>query len=154
MISYRYTVVYTRINSISQSNISVLTCEMSHGLTHAHMRHGPRCVWFLSSSIFLCVHQAGLRNIEEEAAPELHRAISGELVTEEEMDRVTEDAAVEGIFRVTGQDGKMNGKGGWGREGSMEVWIFYRQWNNLPCLHSVSSLGEPIWKLWYTATEL
>lgn len=58
---------------------------------------------------FLCVHQAGLRNIEEEAAPELHRAISGDLVTEEEIDRVTDDTAVEGIFRVTGQDGKMNG---------------------------------------------
>lgn len=42
--------------------------------------------------------QAGLRNIEEEPAPELHRAISGDLVTEEEIDRVTDEAA-EGIFR-------------------------------------------------------
>uniref|UniRef100_A0A3Q1C390 Voltage-dependent L-type calcium channel subunit alpha n=1 Tax=Amphiprion ocellaris TaxID=80972 RepID=A0A3Q1C390_AMPOC len=42
--------------------------------------------------------QAGLRNIEEEAAPELHRTISGDLITEEEMDR-----GVEGILRVTEQ---------------------------------------------------
>uniref|UniRef100_A0A3Q1EJI3 EF-hand domain-containing protein n=1 Tax=Acanthochromis polyacanthus TaxID=80966 RepID=A0A3Q1EJI3_9TELE len=40
--------------------------------------------------------QAGLRNIEEEAAPELHRTISGDLITEEELDR-----GVEGILRVT-----------------------------------------------------
>uniref|UniRef100_A0A8C4EEP6 Voltage-dependent L-type calcium channel subunit alpha n=1 Tax=Dicentrarchus labrax TaxID=13489 RepID=A0A8C4EEP6_DICLA len=44
--------------------------------------------------------QAGLRNIEEEAAPELHRAISGDLVTEEEIERATD--AVEGIFRRQG----------------------------------------------------
>ncbi|XP_029948019.1 calcium channel, voltage-dependent, L type, alpha 1S subunit, a [Salarias fasciatus] len=31
--------------------------------------------------------QAGLRNIEEEAAPELHRTISGDLITEDELDR-------------------------------------------------------------------
>uniref|UniRef100_A0AAQ5XGP7 Voltage-dependent L-type calcium channel subunit alpha n=1 Tax=Amphiprion ocellaris TaxID=80972 RepID=A0AAQ5XGP7_AMPOC len=43
--------------------------------------------------------QAGLRNIEEEAAPELHRTISGDLITEEEMDR-----GVEGILRVTEQN--------------------------------------------------
>ncbi|KAM8913693.1 dihydropyridine-sensitive L-type skeletal muscle calcium channel subunit alpha-1-like isoform 4-T4 [Spinachia spinachia] len=42
--------------------------------------------------------QAGLRNIEEEVAPELRRAISGELVHEDEMDR----AAEEGIFRRQG----------------------------------------------------
>lgn len=57
--------------------------------------------------ITFCVHQAGLRNIEEEAAPELHRAISGDLVTEDEMERATYEAADEGIFRVTGQDEKM-----------------------------------------------
>ncbi|XP_045899267.1 dihydropyridine-sensitive L-type skeletal muscle calcium channel subunit alpha-1-like, partial [Micropterus dolomieu] len=43
--------------------------------------------------------QAGLRNIEEEAAPELHRAISGDLLTEEEVERATDKVAVEGIFR-------------------------------------------------------
>ena len=66
--------------------------------------------------MFLCVHQAGLRNIEEEAAPELHRAISGDLVTEEEMEGAADE---EGIFRVTGQD-----------EGMTERRI------SLPCLHS------------------
>uniref|UniRef100_A0A674E2C1 Voltage-dependent L-type calcium channel subunit alpha n=1 Tax=Salmo trutta TaxID=8032 RepID=A0A674E2C1_SALTR len=46
---------------------------------------------------------AGLRSIEEEAAPELQRAISGDLMNEEEMDRAMEDAAEEGIFRVRGE---------------------------------------------------
>ncbi|XP_049590543.1 dihydropyridine-sensitive L-type skeletal muscle calcium channel subunit alpha-1 isoform X2 [Syngnathus scovelli] len=45
--------------------------------------------------------QARLRNIEEEAAPELHRTISGDLLNEDEMDRVT-DEAVEEIFRRQG----------------------------------------------------
>lgn len=40
--------------------------------------------------------QAGLRNIEEEAAPELHRAISGQLLNEEEINEAGEG----GIFRV------------------------------------------------------
>uniref|UniRef100_A0A8C7KYW8 Voltage-dependent L-type calcium channel subunit alpha n=1 Tax=Oncorhynchus kisutch TaxID=8019 RepID=A0A8C7KYW8_ONCKI len=43
--------------------------------------------------------QAGLRSIEEEEAPELQRAISGDLMNEDEMDRAMEDAAEEGIFR-------------------------------------------------------
>lgn len=42
--------------------------------------------------------QAGLRSIDEEAAPELHRAISGDLQTEEEMD--VEMDGEEGIYRV------------------------------------------------------
>uniref|UniRef100_A0A8C8I3Q0 Voltage-dependent L-type calcium channel subunit alpha n=1 Tax=Oncorhynchus tshawytscha TaxID=74940 RepID=A0A8C8I3Q0_ONCTS len=46
--------------------------------------------------------QAGLRSIEEEVAPELQRAISGDLMNEEEMDRAMEDAAEEGIFRRAG----------------------------------------------------
>uniref|UniRef100_A0A3Q3WTC7 Voltage-dependent L-type calcium channel subunit alpha n=1 Tax=Mola mola TaxID=94237 RepID=A0A3Q3WTC7_MOLML len=46
--------------------------------------------------------QAGLRNIEEEAAPELHRTISGDLMTEEEMERATDEAAEEGIFKRQG----------------------------------------------------
>ncbi|XP_019734754.1 dihydropyridine-sensitive L-type skeletal muscle calcium channel subunit alpha-1-like [Hippocampus comes] len=45
--------------------------------------------------------QAGLRNIEEEAASELHRTISGDLLNEDDMDRVT-DEAVEEIFRRQG----------------------------------------------------
>nr|XP_046235859.1 dihydropyridine-sensitive L-type skeletal muscle calcium channel subunit alpha-1-like isoform X3 [Scatophagus argus] len=46
--------------------------------------------------------QAGLRNTEEEAAPELHRAISGDLATEEEMERAANEAAVETIYRRQG----------------------------------------------------
>ena len=49
----------------------------------------------LSITISLCIYQAGLRNIVEEAPAELHRAISGDLVAEED----TEQAA-EGIIRV------------------------------------------------------
>uniref|UniRef100_A0A672PGN2 Voltage-dependent L-type calcium channel subunit alpha n=1 Tax=Sinocyclocheilus grahami TaxID=75366 RepID=A0A672PGN2_SINGR len=45
--------------------------------------------------------QAGLRSIEEEAAPELHRAISGDLIAEDEMERAME-AGEEGIYRRTG----------------------------------------------------
>uniref|UniRef100_A0A674E869 Voltage-dependent L-type calcium channel subunit alpha n=1 Tax=Salmo trutta TaxID=8032 RepID=A0A674E869_SALTR len=45
--------------------------------------------------------QAGLRSIEEEAAPELHRAISGDLLNEEEMERAMEEALEEGIYRVS-----------------------------------------------------
>uniref|UniRef100_A0A4W5K459 Voltage-dependent L-type calcium channel subunit alpha n=1 Tax=Hucho hucho TaxID=62062 RepID=A0A4W5K459_9TELE len=44
--------------------------------------------------------QAGLRSIEEEAAPELHRAISGDLLNEEEMERAMEESLEEGIYRV------------------------------------------------------
>ncbi|KAG7235090.1 hypothetical protein INR49_003278, partial [Caranx melampygus] len=43
--------------------------------------------------------QAGLRNIEEEAAPELHRTISGDLMSDEELDR-GDEAAAEVIFRA------------------------------------------------------
>ncbi|KAM7404696.1 hypothetical protein PAMP_012020 [Pampus punctatissimus] len=45
--------------------------------------------------------QAGLRNIDEEAAPEMHRAISGDLQNEEEMDRAMEEAGEEGIYQRT-----------------------------------------------------
>lgn len=43
--------------------------------------------------------QAGLRSIEEEAAPEMHRAISGDLQNEEELDRAMEEAGEEGIYQ-------------------------------------------------------
>lgn len=43
--------------------------------------------------------QAGLRNIEEEAVPEMHRAISGDLQNEEEMDRAMEEAGEEAIYQ-------------------------------------------------------
>uniref|UniRef100_A0A7N4PMT0 Voltage-dependent L-type calcium channel subunit alpha n=1 Tax=Sarcophilus harrisii TaxID=9305 RepID=A0A7N4PMT0_SARHA len=46
--------------------------------------------------------QAGLRSIEEEAAPEIHRAISGDLTAEEELERAMVEAAMEeGIYRVS-----------------------------------------------------
>nr|XP_057939489.1 dihydropyridine-sensitive L-type skeletal muscle calcium channel subunit alpha-1-like isoform X2 [Doryrhamphus excisus] len=45
--------------------------------------------------------QAGLRSIEDEAAPEMHRAISGDLQNEEEMDRAMEDAGEELIYQRT-----------------------------------------------------
>uniref|UniRef100_A0A3B3X020 Voltage-dependent L-type calcium channel subunit alpha n=1 Tax=Poecilia mexicana TaxID=48701 RepID=A0A3B3X020_9TELE len=47
--------------------------------------------------------QAGLRSIEEEAAPEMHRAISGDLQNEEEMDRAMDEAAEETIYQVGNQ---------------------------------------------------
>ncbi|KAM3872323.1 dihydropyridine-sensitive L-type skeletal muscle calcium channel subunit alpha-1-like [Diretmus argenteus] len=43
--------------------------------------------------------QAGLRSIDEEVAPELHRAISGDLQNEEELDRAMEESGEEGIYR-------------------------------------------------------
>ncbi|KAJ8017066.1 hypothetical protein DPEC_G00013920 [Dallia pectoralis] len=46
--------------------------------------------------------QAGLRSVEEEAAPHLYRAISGDLMNEEEMERAMEDALEESIFRRYG----------------------------------------------------
>ncbi|NXD65643.1 CAC1S protein, partial [Eolophus roseicapillus] len=47
--------------------------------------------------------QAGLRSIEEEAAPEIRRAISGDLTAEEELERAMVEAAMEeGIYRRTG----------------------------------------------------
>uniref|UniRef100_A0A8C4KZS3 Voltage-dependent L-type calcium channel subunit alpha n=1 Tax=Equus asinus asinus TaxID=83772 RepID=A0A8C4KZS3_EQUAS len=47
--------------------------------------------------------QAGLRTIEEEVAPEIHRTISGDLTAEEELERAMVEAAMEeGIFRRTG----------------------------------------------------
>uniref|UniRef100_A0A7N6BHS3 Voltage-dependent L-type calcium channel subunit alpha n=1 Tax=Anabas testudineus TaxID=64144 RepID=A0A7N6BHS3_ANATE len=45
--------------------------------------------------------QAGLRSIEEEAAQEMHRAISGDLQNEEEMDRAMEEAGEERIYHRT-----------------------------------------------------
>lgn len=48
----------------------------------------------------ISVLQAGLRNIEEEAAPELHRAISGDLMTDDDVERGTDENNEEVIFRV------------------------------------------------------
>lgn len=46
------------------------------------------------------VFQAGLRSIDEEAAPEMHRTISGDLQDQEEMDRALAGAGEEAIFQV------------------------------------------------------
>lgn len=47
-------------------------------------------------------HKAGLRTIEEETAPEIKRAISGDLTAEEELERAMVEAAMEeGIYRVS-----------------------------------------------------
>ncbi|KAM6977782.1 dihydropyridine-sensitive L-type skeletal muscle calcium channel subunit alpha-1-like [Aplochiton taeniatus] len=43
--------------------------------------------------------QAGLRSIEEEVGPELHRAVSGDLLNVEEMEKAMEEADEEGIYR-------------------------------------------------------
>ncbi|XP_061909055.1 dihydropyridine-sensitive L-type skeletal muscle calcium channel subunit alpha-1-like [Entelurus aequoreus] len=45
--------------------------------------------------------QAGLRSIEDEVVLEMHRAISGDLQNEEEMDRAMEDAGEEHIYQRT-----------------------------------------------------
>ncbi len=50
----------------------------------------------------LSFSQAGLRSVEEEAVPELQRAISGDLLNDEEMDRAMNEAGEEGIYRVGG----------------------------------------------------
>uniref|UniRef100_A0A8C0EFW1 Voltage-dependent L-type calcium channel subunit alpha n=1 Tax=Bubo bubo TaxID=30461 RepID=A0A8C0EFW1_BUBBB len=56
-----------------------------------------------------CPPQAGLRSIEEEAAPEIHRAISGDLTAEEELERAMVEAAMEeGIYRVSGLFGQVD----------------------------------------------
>lgn len=52
--------------------------------------------------------QAGLRSIEEEAATELQRAISGDLLNDEDMDRAMDEAAEEGIYRVGGERFEFN----------------------------------------------
>lgn len=50
----------------------------------------------------LTSNKAGLRTIEEEAAPEIKRAISGDLTAEEELERAMVEAAMEeGIYRVS-----------------------------------------------------
>lgn len=60
-------------------------------------------MWVWSSPLdFAPTSQAGLRTIEEEAAPEIHRTISGDLTAEEELERAMVEAAMEeGIFRVS-----------------------------------------------------
>ncbi|XP_010782718.1 calcium channel, voltage-dependent, L type, alpha 1S subunit, b [Notothenia coriiceps] len=43
--------------------------------------------------------QAGLRSIDDEVAPEMHRAISGDLQNEEELDRAMGEATEDGIYQ-------------------------------------------------------
>lgn len=45
--------------------------------------------------VYFVLLQAGLRNIEAEAAPELHRAISGDLCSDDELDQATDEAVEE-----------------------------------------------------------
>uniref|UniRef100_A0A5G2QRH0 Voltage-dependent L-type calcium channel subunit alpha n=1 Tax=Sus scrofa TaxID=9823 RepID=A0A5G2QRH0_PIG len=57
---------------------------------------------FMRLTESLLCPQAGLRTIEEEAAPEIRRTISGDLTAEEELERAMVEAAMEeGIFRVS-----------------------------------------------------
>uniref|UniRef100_A0A674E2G3 Voltage-dependent L-type calcium channel subunit alpha n=1 Tax=Salmo trutta TaxID=8032 RepID=A0A674E2G3_SALTR len=90
---------------------------------------------------------AGLRSIEEEAAPELQRAISGDLMNEEEMDRAMEDAAEEGIFRVRGERE-------WGeREGNSPVCVSMQVTSQRPLQMSRSDDGESTSSPAYHANE-
>lgn len=62
----------------------------------------PACPPAWSAPESLLRPQAGLRTIEEEAAPEIRRTISGDLMAEEELERAMVEAAMEeGIFRVS-----------------------------------------------------
>lgn len=54
---------------------------------------------------FIFGFQAGLRAIDDELAPEMHRTISGDLQNEEEMDRAME-AGEEGIYHVNNNNKK------------------------------------------------
>lgn len=89
---------------------------VSHGLSLAGHLAGGMCLimfpspknqgegWWgtATSALPSCPLQAGLRSIEEEAAPEIHRAISGDLTAEEELERAMVEAAMEeGIYRVS-----------------------------------------------------
>ena len=67
----------------------------------------PLCLSSIAPSFLLPLPlpQAGLRSIEDEAAPELLRTISGDLMNEEEMDNAMDEAAEEAIYRVRGNTG-------------------------------------------------
>lgn len=72
---------------------------------HVSLSEDPGEGWWrgtATSALPSCPLQAGLRSIEEEAAPEIHRAISGDLTAEEELERAMVEAALEeGIYRVS-----------------------------------------------------
>uniref|UniRef100_A0A4W5KU88 Voltage-dependent L-type calcium channel subunit alpha n=1 Tax=Hucho hucho TaxID=62062 RepID=A0A4W5KU88_9TELE len=93
--------------------------------------------------------QAGLRSIEEEAAPELQRAISGDLMNEEEMDRAMEDAAEEGIFRVRGERAKNSCPNG----GNSPVCVSMQVTSQRPLQMSRSDDGEATSSPAYHANE-
>ncbi|KAB1258817.1 Voltage-dependent L-type calcium channel subunit alpha-1S [Camelus dromedarius] len=72
--------------------------------------------------------QAGLRTIEEEAAPEIRRTISGDLMAEEELERAMVEAAMEeGIFRYPPPPGPQRTGGLFG-----QVDNFLERTNSLP----------------------
>lgn len=87
--------------AVCSEHHSLLSLDYVHSLRLAHLVFKHFLFLFFSSLVL----QAGLRNIEEEAAPELHRTISGDLMSDEELDR-GDEAATEVIFRVTGRDNK------------------------------------------------
>uniref|UniRef100_A0A8C7TM30 Voltage-dependent L-type calcium channel subunit alpha n=1 Tax=Oncorhynchus mykiss TaxID=8022 RepID=A0A8C7TM30_ONCMY len=93
--------------------------------------------------------QAGLRSIEEEEAPELQRAISGDLMNEEEMDRAMEDAAEEGIFRVRGEREKNSCPDG----GNSPVCVSMQVTSQRPLQMSRSDDGEATSSPAYHANE-
>uniref|UniRef100_A0A8C8M645 Voltage-dependent L-type calcium channel subunit alpha n=1 Tax=Oncorhynchus tshawytscha TaxID=74940 RepID=A0A8C8M645_ONCTS len=99
--------------------------------------------------------QAGLRSIEEEEAPELQRAISGDLMNEEEMDRAMEDAAEEGIFRVRGEREWGGKRGAWGERegGNSPVCVSMQVTSQRPLQMSRSDEGEATSSPAYHANE-
>uniref|UniRef100_A0A8C7TI40 Voltage-dependent L-type calcium channel subunit alpha n=1 Tax=Oncorhynchus mykiss TaxID=8022 RepID=A0A8C7TI40_ONCMY len=105
--------------------------------------------------------QAGLRSIEEEEAPELQRAISGDLMNEEEMDRAMEDAAEEGIFRVRGEREWGGKRGAWGEReknscpdgGNSPVCVSMQVTSQRPLQMSRSDDGEATSSPAYHANE-
>lgn len=54
----------------------------------------------MSSRVLFVILQAGLRSIEDEVTAEMHRAISGDLQNDEDMDRAMQEAAEEHIYQV------------------------------------------------------
>uniref|UniRef100_A0A674C6B4 Voltage-dependent L-type calcium channel subunit alpha n=1 Tax=Salmo trutta TaxID=8032 RepID=A0A674C6B4_SALTR len=98
--------------------------------------------------------QAGLRSIEEEVAPELQRAISGDLMNEEEMDRAMEDAAEESIFRVRGErEGRWGRPGETGRQGGCGTRGGRKSSDQRPLQMSKSDEGETTSSPAYHANE-
>lgn len=52
-------------------------------------------MYFQSTLMCFVLCQAGLRNVEVEPAPQLHRAISGDLFSDEDLDEAADEAVEE-----------------------------------------------------------